>query len=241
MKNKLKIVGVGCCALIGVLAIIGAVCVKQPEAEMENSRDTASVSDDAGIYIVSTTSDLAIDIASPAEMAKVSQYIALITIDSIDGCDNYSEVSQQYVSPYTYGTMTVLQNLKGELPVGENLRFYRLGGTLPIERYYEGLSSVEKERFDFAKNNNDNLASAEWVKVIDTEDIDIDPGKTYLVYMVAESAYHAKPNTYTIIGYQGGLREAKFSDNRTRQVTDIKILDNFTGEWEDLNNITIAE
>lgn len=49
------------------------------------------------------------------------------------GTDNYGTIYKRYVFPYTYGTMTILNVYKGSLEINKEVKFYKLGGTLPIE------------------------------------------------------------------------------------------------------------
>lgn len=208
----------------------------------KNDNPVTAQTTEQDVYVVSSAHDLAIDISDPTEMKRVSTYVALVRIDSIDGANNYSEVSQEYVLPYTYGHMTVLENIAGDLPTGESLEFYRLGGTISVDQYYNGLTEVEKERMEFAKENNAALASATYIKETSDGDVDVEAGKTYLVYLVDETAYYAKPGTYAIIGFEGGLREIRTNSGEvvtqsTTEATNMQVLNNFTGEWESLDNI----
>lgn len=239
MRTKIQIACVACCVLLGVGVVVGCSLKNSDQQALNASvADDGSAVDERNVYTVLTMTDLAVDIADPVAMADISGYIALVRIDSIDGADNYSKVYQEFVSPYTYGRMTVLESIAGDLAIGESVRFYRLGGAVSADRYYEGLTEVEKERFDFARSNNTELMVADKIKVVDVGDIDIEAGKVYLAYLVNESAYYAEPNTYAIIGYQGGLREVQLQESNTRSSSDTKVLNNFTGEWENLSDIT---
>lgn len=243
MKRSTKII-TSCCAVLVVCCAITAVCIigRGPQSDDPTGGQTV----EQNVYTISSTHDLAIDISNPTEMRRVSTYVALVKIDSIDGANNYSEVSQEYVLPYTYGHMTVLENIAGDLSTGESLEFYRLGGTISVDQYYNGLTEVEKERMDFAKEDNAALASAEYIKETSDGDVDVEAGKTYLVYLVDESAYYAKPGTYVIIGFEGGLREVRTNSGEvatqsTTEAMSMQVLNNFTGEWESLNSILSAQ
>lgn len=243
MKKSTKVIA-GCCATFIFCLAIAAACVMGYSPK--NDDPAAAQTTEQNVYVVSSAHDLAINISDPAEMERVSTYIALVKIDSIDGANNYSEVSGEYVLPYTYGHMTVVENIVGDLPIGEGLEFYRLGGTISADQYYNGLTEVEKERMDFAKENNAALASATYIKEASDGDVDVEAGKTYLVYLVDETAYYAKPDTYAIIGFEGGLREVRTNSGEvatqsTTEATNMQVLNNFTGEWESLNSILSAQ
>lgn len=239
MRKSTKII-ISCCAAFTFCFAIAAVCMVASGSKNDNPVTAQTTEQD--VYVVSSAHDLAINISDPAEMGQVSTYVVLAKIDSIDGANNYSEVSQEYVLPYTYGHMTVVENIVGDLPIGESLEFYRLGGTISADQYYNGLTEVEKERMDFAKENNAALASATYIKETSDGDVDVEAGKTYLVYLVDETAYYAKPGTYAIIGFEGGLREIRTNSGEvitqsTTEATNMQVLNNFTGEWESLDNI----
>lgn len=199
------------------------------EDSLDGATSGASTILPEDIANVSSVVDTTINLADPQALAENSNYIALAYIDSLDGANNYSEISQQYVLPYTFGQMTVLENYKGELTPGEKYGFYRLGGTLPAEQYYAGVLSPEANaKRQTMQAENGESDAGKYVRDLAVGDIEIEAGKTYLAYLAPESSYYGKPDTYAIIGYQGGLREA-------RQRDDVwQVLNNFTGEWEDL-------
>lgn len=184
------------------------------------------------ITVMNRIVDTAIALSDSQALAMQSTNIALVRIDSLDGANNYSEVTQQYVSPYTYGQMTLLQNIQGELSSGKNYEFYRLGGTLPAEQYYAGTLSAEQNakrlELQAARGESDE---GKYIKDYAMDDVEIEAGKTYLAYLVPENSYYGMPDTYAIIGFQGGLREARQTDGVWQ------VLNNFTGEWEELESV----
>ncbi len=240
MKNIKKIICAGCCIVLGVLVTAGAVNM-QTKQEEPSSKTVIDRENNSTVYTIRSESSLATDISDPSKMADMSQYVAIVRVDSVDGVSNYSDVSQEYVSAYTYGSLTVLENIKGNLPVNEKLEFYRLGGAISVDEYVKSLSDMEKMQYERAKENDGSLAMADYIEVLNTDDIRIESGKTYLVYMIDEAAYKNKPDTYAIIGFKGGLREVqakvKTDDIQTFYNSSVKILNNFTGEWEGLDSV----
>lgn len=208
--------------------------------EVNNVAEDAVMSDDVDTYRISTSALLTMDIRNAQEIADDSSNIALVRIDSIDGANNYSEVINDYVYPYTYGKMTILENIKGNLAINEQVEFYRMGGTLSIEQYRASLSEDEQEIFDTNLKNDPSLMSVEQIDVRFTDDIEPIAGKTYLVYLKPEESRYAKPNTYGITGLQGGLREVQFIEKTAKSVPNAKVLNNFTGEWENLGEIIMS-
>lgn len=193
---------------------------------------------EANVYTISTMNCLVEDVSDPNVMTRLSQYTAIVRIDSIDGGDNYSTLNESYVLPYTYGKMTVIQSLRGELPENQTLEFYRLGGTVSMDQYYDSLYDSEKANFD-EMSMDDAIKNADFIKVFDAEDVRPEVGKTYLVYLKDETVYHGIPGTYAIIGLQGGLREVQAADSEIQaySASPVKVLNNFTGEWESLADI----
>lgn len=65
------------------------------------------------------------------------------------------------------------------------------------------------------------------------DDIDIEEGKTYLVFLKNDTTYSTQTG-YGMIGFAGGLREAKTKqgDNSNTQV-----FNNFTKQWENLTDV----
>ena len=193
------------------------------------------------VYSMPASASLAVDISNPDVLSSMCDGVVLATVDSIDGSNNYSEVSGEYVFPYTYGRITILESYKGDFPIGESVEFYRLGGTISIDQYHAGLSEGELEKLS-SLGENSMLNKSQWVQRTISGDIEVEEGKTYLMYINPESAYYGKPNTYAIVGLQGGLREVQnVNTNKARSASDLKVLNNFTNQWEDITSIIETE
>ena len=102
--------------------------------------------------------------------------------------------------------------------------------------YFE-IAKIEKEEFSTWKHFGDKVELFHALKGVSFE---IEEGKTYLMYINPENAYYGKPNTYAIVGLQGGLREVQNANN-TRSASDLKVLNNFTNSWEALSSIIETE
>lgn len=188
---------------------------EKTQAEIDN--------EDENIQTVGSVVDYAIDIQDTAAVAKNSSNVALVRIEKIEGFGNYNEIVEEYTRPYTYGRMRVLENYKGELPVGETVKFYRNGGVLTAEEYYAG--EGEERRAKYAELNVDDPEL--WMKktrYMTMGDIKSEVGKTYLVYLVPREG---EEGAYGAICAQGGLREVRGDE----------VLNNFTGEWEKLSGV----
>ena len=184
---------------------------------------------------VTSAADIADDPSDPEVMAPRATDIALVYINSIDGCDNQDETTGEYVYPYTYGKLTVLQVFKGPLTDGSQISFSRMGGTVTVDAYAAGMYENEREKF-LAHINPD----LEYITQRFEDDIDIEVGKTYLAYMFnPEEGNVPRENEYALFGWQGGIREAADSPSvlSEESTSEIRVLNNYTGEWETLSNI----
>lgn len=235
------------CALCGMAIIVGANLLRCPEdsnvaeakLETENSYDK-KIDETEKVYTIWSENCFAFDITDPAKMAENSQYVSLVKIDSLDEVDNYSELHQSYTMPYTRGRMTVIENLKGELPLGEELRFYRMGGAIAKDKYYKALEGAERERFSYAMEHNAELSEADKVEVFGPDEVRLEEGKIYLVYMFDETFIDGEAGTYGIHSFKGGVREVKFDATKVglgALIEQAEVLNNFTGEWEELSKV----
>lgn len=233
MKNNRKIIiAAGVVALIAASAgIIYATSNPQRE-ELSHNVDVSPKNENAN-YRIASSLDLAYDNSNAETMASKSDGIALVTIESLDGVSNYGKGVQQYVHPYTYGQMEVIQTLKGDIKEGETVKFSRLGGTMPFDEYLEGLSEAERAKISALNSERKD------VKLTFEGDIDIEAGKTYLVYLMNSTVHYAEPGAYEIVGFEGGLREIQTTSGYSvnSNSSDLKVLNNFTGEWENLNDV----
>jgi hypothetical protein len=156
--------------------------------------------------------------------------VALVHIDSIDGGRTYSPVFEQYVAPHTYGKMTVRENYKGDVKSGEQLDYSRLGGIVTYEEYWKSLNKQQQDKILYL-NNGKQPAHEKYVQDKSTDDIDIEVGKDYLVFLTPQSSKDGKVREYVIGGYQLGLREARGSG------ANITVLNNDTKKWESLDRV----
>lgn len=175
------------------------------------------------------------NISNPAYVDSVSSDIALITILSIDGGDNFSEQTNEYCYPYTYGKFKVEKVYKGNLKEENEYNYLRAGGIINYNSYYKSLSDNENAKSDFLTNG----VKLSYIEMKFEGDIDIEPGKTYLAYLSnPESGTFARKDTYMINCFEGGLREVlNYSSVKTRDFSEIEVLNNFTGEYEKINDI----
>ena len=149
-------------------------------------------------------------------LIQASTDVVLATVCSIEGGSTVHEIKHKIVLPYTYGTLTILKSLKGDLSAGQTLE--------PSQR--NAVASVTEK--------------PAYIKQKVSEDIDIEVGKSYLVYL-SDDSYQVKPDAYAILGYQGGLREVRAA--RDLQITpetpfsEIEVYQFIDNSWEPLTLI----
>lgn len=156
--------------------------------------------------------------------------VALVHIDSIDGGRTYSPVYEQYVAPHTYGKMTVKEAYRGDVKLGQELNYARLGGTVTYEDYWKSLNKQQQDKI-LHLNNGKQPAHKKYVKATISDDIDIESGKDYVAFISPQSSKDGKVTEYIIGGYQLGLREVKGSG------ADATVLNNSTKQWDKLDSV----
>jgi len=207
--------------------------VSENEAVEERAKTQAEIdNEDEGIPTVVSIAEWTLDIRDAEVVAEKSSNIAIVRIDEISGFGNYSEVTGEYMMPYTYGKMTVLQNVKGELPLDKELKFYRMGGILTAEEYYTGLGEEMKAEYG-EMNADDPELWTKKMRYVTEGDIKLELGKEYLVYLVPDTVYDQRGEAYGMILAQGGTREVRSGVNGEWT----EVLNNFTGEWEKLSDV----
>lgn len=164
--SKDKIVGSIVICAAAILLVTGAI-VAGVISSSQNQNDEVIEQDDAAalpggsqagtsrVMRHTSTINIAYNPANPNDVAGLSTNIAIVHIDSLDRADNYSAKVNQSVAPFSYGKMTVLNNLVGSLPEDASLTFYRLGGTISVEKYLAGLSETERSKMENLKNGYD--------------------------------------------------------------------------------------
>ena len=157
--------------------------------------------------------------------------VALVSIESIDGGDNINQTTNEYTYPFTYGKMKILAVYKGDLQVNATIGYTRMGGIIPFDQYYASLYPEQQSTID--RNMKDD--KPEYVEMMFEDDIQIEAGKAYLVYLDPDNDYEIDGlPVYSIGGWEGGLREIQ-GDSKAK--TGVKVYNNYTGEWDTLNEI----
>ncbi len=213
-------------------------CSEKKENTATNSNEEEKVYknvylDYEDVEVTYTMADLiGINIEDSSEIFKAAKYIVIATVESIDGGSNKNLINGEYVYPYTYGTISIDKVYKGDIEEGATVNFIRCGGIISYEDWYESLSQAEKDKHDYLSKG----INPKYIKSMFNDDIDIEPGKTYLMYM--EDGNLRSDNEYMIAAWQAGLREISGLENMTsNDYSSLKVLNNYTGEYESLEDV----
>ena len=219
--------------LICLLSLFG--CSKNnDEVVYHNAYNNIAEND---IFQIETCFVISGNISNPSYVDSISTDIALITILSIDGGDNFGEQTNECCYPYTYGKFKVEKVYKGNIEEEKEYEYIRAGGIIDYDSYYNSLSEDEKDKNNILING----VKPAYIKMKFEGDIDIEPGKTYLAYLSNPESgigLFAKKDAYMINSFEGGLREVlDYSKIKDKDLSEIKVLNNFTGEYENINDI----
>lgn len=163
--------------------------------------------------------------------------IVLAGVVSLDGADTIYPDGTKSVFGYTYGKFVVYDVLKGDLSIGEIYNYTRNGGIITQAQFdaIRTAASLEKAERLRDENGFDEDLTMQYINTLVEGDINIEAGKTYLMYLQADE----NNNTYSIKGFMYGLREVSLPMScelplsiSKDEITDLMILDNITGEFE---------
>jgi len=183
------------------------------------------------IQQVMSTGDFDWDLSDPHYFYKKYPIVALVSISSIDGGRSYSPIFGEYIYAHTYGSMSVKEVYKGDIKTGQTLRYSRLGGIITYEDYYKSMNKEQQEKHDYYMKGQ--KPERQYIRMKFENDIDIEVGKIYIVFMERLTSKDGKYEEYGIEGLQYGLREARGYNNKSDSA--VTILNNETGKWEELN------
>ena len=146
---------------------------------------------------------------------------------SLDRGSNVLETTGEYTYPYTVGTFTVLKSIKGDLKEGSVYVYARTGGIITADEYYAQYPDNKDKVEHMTGSNHDYFA------MFPIGINKIEPGKSYLMYINKSDRFIE--DTYYLFGLEGALRE--IGEIFPEDYSGVKVLNNYTGEWEDLTDI----
>ncbi len=241
MKNK-KIILTSILLILFVSVICG--CNKEEKKELSDSDNNINVGynykdeyKDKNITNATTMSDTEENLADSKVLYDISDYIAIVRINSMDGATNYMKKVGAYTGTYTYGTATILKMIKGDIEK-KKINYIRHGGQMLFKEWILSHPKESQEKsLNLAKKGGLDINNTV-VNDMEMGDIDLEINKIYLVYMHHDDEYH-DTNEYTIQGYQYGLREVNISSNTNtiNSLDNIQVKDNDTNKWVSLSSL----
>ena len=135
--------------------------------------------------------------------------IVIAKVSKINGATNVSPKGTETMV-MTNGELEILDVLKGDIK-DKKVKFSRLGGTMKYSEYLKGSTSTREK----IANNPEmkRLSNNDLIESYIHDDIKIEEGKTYLMYL----RYDKEFNTYFVDFYQYGTRELEPIQKNTMQ------------------------
>ncbi len=173
------------------------------------------------LFEITANYDTIYDNANTEELEDRSDCIIIGNVKSIDDVINYSEKTKEYMMTSTIGTITINNIIKSNQIIGEDneIPFIRVGGTISVAEYEKSLEPRQVIRQGINNMTQEEKENT-YVKFSYENDVEIEEGKDYLIYLKYEQAL----DTYRIIGMEYGLKEYNGFTNEVK--------DNETDSWE---------
>ena len=161
---------------------------------------------------------------TPEYLNDISSHIIVARVISIDEMD-----ASYGLFGITKGNLLVNNSLKGDFNDGDIIKFGKIGGIIDAQT----LIDVQGEESSYT---NEEPKNEIYFNIIREFDINIEEGKTYLVYL----NYNENAGVYEILGLKYGLREINIPQERNNitlidlDLGNIGIKNNDTNEYENL-------
>ena len=180
----------------------------------------------------STSSRVVLDVE---EMYNLSDVIAIVRIDEINVTNYDKKYEYQfdgedgYTFVRTIGKLSIIDSIKGNFKAGDVIEFRKKGGRIKYTQYLKYHEEYPNASRDMDMENECQESINKGIDIDDIyvdisigyKNINIESGKTYLVYLTEKkSGYWIQSSENAIMEYN--------SENNT-------VLNNITGEWELLN------
>lgn len=169
---------------------------------------------------------------TPNKLGEDADCIALATVISLDGADPEGSLIGM-----TDGKMLINTVLKGELEQGQVIEYTKPGGIMKLSDWEETQPDAANLKREYLRSENNTSIDLDntYINVLISGDIEIESGKSYLVYLKENS-----DEQYEVIGLGNGLRELNIQQNKSRvavqnlDISSLEIKNNETGEFESL-------
>lgn len=242
-----------CLLMLALLAPITILSKKSNNSEFTsaNLKNTMEKNDNVNNIIatienkdiiLNLTSDLdyALNISDKNVRNENSDFIIIGTVQFIDGSTNYNPTTNEYTEIQTIGKIKVDKVMKGNIK-DNIIPFIRLNGVISFSEYEKGLTESQKAKLELTRTLTNEEKKTKYVSSIINDNINIEQGKTYLMYVKYNSDY----DRYGIVFMQYGLREIDvdtMSKSESKilikeEMATIKVKNNETGKLETIKEV----
>lgn len=227
--KTLKLVAVGIMAFS--LMACSARIIENKQTESFQYSNYLDEIDTSKIQNAPTMAETAIDISDVAQLRDFHTNVFVGTVDSIDGCSTTIATGEFIPMPQTYGKITVLENLNGEVPE-QTITFARSGGIISVADYEKNAPKELVANHEKHRNKEIDKENT-YLNYYFDNDITIEAGKTYVFFGSFE-----KTGVFSIDGMHYGTREVVESSTKQSafrsmpQASSLQLKNNDTGQFE---------
>lgn len=250
MKNKVLIIST--ILILLVLSVVSIIMIRNKTMISNDGKTNIAMSkknnietENANDIVLKLNNHLSFsfDISNNELRAENSDFIIIGTVKNIDGAINYNAKENIYTMTQTIGEVEINKIIKGNIQES-TIPFIRLGGTIKFSEYEKSLLESQKNKLELVKTLTEEEKETKYVVDEIADDISIENGKTYLMYLKYDSDY----DRYGIVYVGQGLREVQTTNNAkvkssttmkltTEDTHEIKVKNNDTGEYESLSDV----
>ena len=173
--------------------------------QIEESTDSSDKTNEPIIIQSTSELEMPVNIYDPQYLIETEDYISIVKVKNIHG-ENYNEINEEYVSPFTVGDIDVIYSIKGE--PRESSKFTRMGARIAFDKYLEGLPEIERSKIE---NNNLAETRPDYVDYTFANSPLLEEGQYYLVFM-KDSNYVIEDEHYSICWYPAGTLKIEHLD-----------------------------
>lgn len=195
------------------------------------------------IINMSASACFAYDLSDSKIRNEYSDFIILGKVISLDGGTNYNPKANEYTLISTVGKVEVQKVIKGNINNNTVIPFIRSGGIISFSQYEKGLLDSEKEKIaSLTKDLKEEDKPNKFVKHKFYEDIEIENGKTYLMYL----KYNEDYDKYNILFFEHGLNELQIENDNLKTMNmelqnentldNMMVKNNRTGNFVSISN-----
>lgn len=173
--------------------------------QIEESTDSSDKTNEPIIIQSTSELEMPVNIYDPQYLIETEDYISIVKVKNIHG-ENYNEINEEFVSPFTVGDIDVIYSIKGE--PRESSKFTRMGARIAFDKYLEGLPEIERSKIE---NNNLAETRPDYVDYTFANSPLLEEGQYYLVFM-KDSNYVIEDEHYSICWYPAGTLKIEHLD-----------------------------